>query len=111
MDEVSGTHGDSPPRFFTRLVPRVAWCADGVIRAGGHPTTPMSLTSLKTDATPVELNGHRLKCLMCSAEMFHRRRSHVDTAMVTTMNPEWVDRQVQCLVCDDCGFIHWFWVG
>lgn len=78
---------------------------------GGHPTTPMSLTSLKTDATPVELNGRRLKCLMCSAEMFHRRRSHVDAAMVTTMNPEWVDRQVQCLVCDDCGFIHWFWVG
>lgn len=78
---------------------------------GAHPTTPMSLTSLKTDATPVEINGRRLKCLQCSAESFHRRRSHVETAMVTTMNPEWADRQVQCLVCDDCGFIHWFWVG
>ena len=71
----------------------------------------MSLTSIKTDATPVELNGHRLKCLVCAGESFHRRRSHVDTASVASMNPDWADRQVQCLLCDACGFIHWFWVG
>jgi len=71
----------------------------------------MSLTSIKTDATPVELNGRRLKCLVCAGESFHRRRSHVDTASVASMNPDWADRQVQCLLCDTCGFIHWFWVG
>ncbi|MBN9692015.1 MAG: hypothetical protein J0M24_17370 [Verrucomicrobia bacterium] len=68
----------------------------------------MSLTSLKTDATPVEVDGHKLKCLMCSHETFHKRRSHIDTALVTSMNPEWQDRQAYCLLCDHCGFIHWF---
>jgi hypothetical protein len=24
------------------------------------------------------------------------------------MNPDWADRQTYCLVCDHCGFIHWF---
>ena len=71
----------------------------------------MSLTSLKTDATPVEVDGQKLKCLMCGHETFHKRRSHIDTALVTSMNPEWLDRQAYCLLCDRCGFIHWFLVN
>ena len=27
---------------------------------------------------------------------------------MNTMNPDWVDRQAYCLVCDHCKFIHWF---
>ncbi|HAB18308.1 MAG TPA: hypothetical protein DCE44_17940 [Verrucomicrobiales bacterium] len=72
------------------------------------PRITMSLTSLKTNAASVEVDGHQLKCLMCGHESFHKRRSHIATALVTSMNPEWMDRQASCLVCDHCGFIHWF---
>jgi hypothetical protein len=65
-------------------------------------------TALKTEPTHAEVDGHRLKCLMCQCESFHKRRSHVDISLTTSMNPEWADRQVSVLVCDHCGYIHWF---
>ncbi|MEN9677785.1 MAG: hypothetical protein RIS76_3681, partial [Verrucomicrobiota bacterium] len=34
--------------------------------------------------------------------------SHMDTSLMSSMNPDWVDRQAYCLVCDHCKFIHWF---
>lgn len=68
----------------------------------------MPLNPFKTDAAPVEVAGHKLKCLMCQHESFHQRKSHLDTALATSMSPDWVDRQAYCLVCDECGFIHWF---
>ncbi|MFO1461526.1 MAG: hypothetical protein U1G08_19245 [Verrucomicrobiota bacterium] len=69
----------------------------------------MPLNSLiNSEATPAEVDGHKLKCLMCHHETFHRRRSHMDTSLMNTMNPDWVDRQAYCLVCDHCKFIHWF---
>lgn len=66
------------------------------------------LIALKTEPTHAEVDGHRLKCLMCHGESFHKRHSHVDVSLSTAMNPEWADRQVSVLVCDHCGFIHWF---
>ncbi len=68
----------------------------------------MPLNTFKTDASSVEMDGHKLQCLMCHHETFHQRKSHIDTALATSMNPDWVDRQAYCLVCDHCGFIHWF---
>jgi len=71
--------------------------------------TAMPLNTLTpAEAAPVEVDGHQLKCLMCHHETFHRRRSHMDTSLTSNMNPDWVDRQVYCLVCDHCKFIHWF---
>ncbi len=68
----------------------------------------MPLNPFKTDAAPAEVAGHKLKCLMCQHESFHQRKSHLDTALANSMSPDWVDRQAYCLVCNECGFIHWF---
>jgi len=88
---------DLPP-----ALPKIIIATHDIIR-------PMPLNTLiPAEAVPVEVDGHKLKCLMCHHETFHRRRSHVDTSLTSNMNPDWVDRQVYCLVCDHCKFIHWF---
>ena len=66
------------------------------------------MSVLKTEPAATEIDGQQLKCLMCQHEGFHKRRSHIDVALSSAMNPDWADRQTYCLVCDRCGFIHWF---
>lgn len=63
---------------------------------------------LKTDPSPIEIEGHPFKCLVCANEKFHRRKSHLDTALVGDMNPVWTDASAYCLVCDRCGHLEWF---
>ena len=66
----------------------------------------MPLNTLSnTEATPAEVDGHKLKCLMCHHETFHRRRSHMDTSLMSSMNPDWVDRQAYCHVSAPSKFI------
>lgn len=66
------------------------------------------MTTMKTDPVKAEMDGHQLKCLMCGHESFHKRKTHFDTALLTGLNPQWTHNQGYCLVCDHCGFIHWF---
>lgn len=66
------------------------------------------MSILRTEPEPAQVDGHDLKCLMCGHESFHKRKTHVDTALISAMNPEWSDSQCYCLVCDKCGFMHWF---
>lgn len=64
--------------------------------------------SLKTKPEPVQLRGNPLKCTICAHEAFHRRKTHFDAALSQDMNPEWKDVEGYCLICDRCGYIHWF---
>ncbi len=68
----------------------------------------MPLTQLRTQPESVEVAGVHLKCLMCSHESFHRRKTHFDTALIGGLNPEWSDSQGYCMICSRCGYIHWF---
>lgn len=66
------------------------------------------MTALRTEPTRVEIEGRHIKCLMCGKEQFHKRRSHLDTSLSAGLNPEWHESPATCLVCDHCGFLHWF---
>ena len=66
------------------------------------------MPNLKTEPVRVELEGSPVKCQMCSHDLFHKRRSHVDTALSAGLSPEWQDNAAYCLVCDRCGYIYWF---
>ena len=68
----------------------------------------MPFKALKIDASSVEVDGHKVQCLLCRHPTFQQRKSHLDMALVHSMNPDWVNREAYCLVCDHCGFIHWF---
>ena len=56
----------------------------------------------------VQINGRALKCVICAHESFHKRKTHFDTAIIRSLNPEWVESSGYCLICHQCGFIHSF---
>ena len=64
--------------------------------------------ALKTTPETVLVGGNPLKCLLCSHDTFHRRRTHFETALSKDLNPDWQDRVGYCLICHQCGYIHWF---
>lgn len=66
------------------------------------------MSFLKTEPESVEVEGQSLKCLMCSHESFHKRKTHFDVALLTGMSSDWSESTGYCLICDKCGFIHWF---
>ncbi len=68
----------------------------------------MSLSQLRTQPEKVEVAGVQIKCLLCTNDVFHRRKTHFDTALNSGLSPDWADSQGFCLVCAKCGFIHSF---
>jgi uncharacterized protein with PIN domain len=66
------------------------------------------MNQLKTDPIRVEMEGNNLKCLLCSHELFHKRRTQVQVALPGGMSPEWHENAAYCLVCDHCGHVDWF---
>lgn len=66
------------------------------------------MSLLRTNPEKAEINGQPARCQMCGHDEFHRRKTHVDTALQRSLNPEWSDSPGYCLICDRCGFIHWF---
>jgi hypothetical protein len=53
-------------------------------------------------------DGLRLQCLICNCELFWYRQAQLNTATATFFQLDWLNRSAICLVCDQCGHIHWF---
>jgi hypothetical protein len=49
-----------------------------------------------------------LRCLVCDYDLFWRREAQLNTALATFFNLNWTNRSAVCLVCAQCGYIHWF---
>lgn len=69
---------------------------------------PTKRMSFKTKPETVTIGDHPMKCLVCSNLSFHRRKTHFDTALIKELNPDWTHSVGYCLICDQCGHIHWF---
>ena len=66
------------------------------------------MTQLKTDPVEVEIEGKTFKCFVCDNVTFHKRKTHLDTSLTSTMTPNWTNAEAYCLVCDRCGHVEWF---
>ena len=64
----------------------------------------------KPEAEPTYVDGKPLHCLVCEGDRFWRRRSQLNTALATFFSFDWANRSATCVVCADCGYIHWFMV-
>lgn len=47
-------------------------------------------------------------CLWCGATGMSTRRLKLSTTGMTFMGLDWANRDAVCLICDSCGYIHWF---
>lgn len=52
--------------------------------------------------------GRTLRCLICGYDLFLCREAQLNTAVATLFNLDWANKSAVCLICDQCGYIHWF---
>ena len=62
----------------------------------------------KEDPESVRVAGRDLRCLVCDGTQFWCRRAQLNTALATFFKLDWTNESAHCLVCADCGYIHWF---
>ncbi len=62
----------------------------------------------KPEAEAVEVVGQGLKCLICGHDRFIKREAQLNTSNMTFFGLDWANASGECVVCENCGFIHWF---
>lgn len=64
----------------------------------------------KHDAPPApfEIRGRALTCQICRNTTFHERRAQLHGGLATLFNVEWASPSAACLICSECGYVHWF---
>lgn len=56
----------------------------------------------------IEVLGKPLRCEICKHDHFWRRDAQLNTAVASFFNFDWANASAVCIVCDACGYIHWF---
>jgi uncharacterized protein len=55
-----------------------------------------------------EVKGKDLKCLVCGYDKFYEREAQLNTSLATMFNVDAFNPSGTCVICGDCGYIHWF---
>jgi hypothetical protein len=62
----------------------------------------------KDEPEEVTVVGKPLHCEICKHNRFWHRRAQLHTAVASFFNFEWIAPSADCMVCAQCGYIHWF---
>ena len=60
------------------------------------------------DAARLSVRGVPLSCQVCGNETFYNREGLVNTTWLTFFKLAWLNRSAHCVVCESCGYMHWF---
>lgn len=56
----------------------------------------------------VSIKGKELICPICGCGDFDHERILLNTAGMTLLNLDWANREANCYICGECGYIFWF---
>jgi predicted nucleic-acid-binding Zn-ribbon protein len=56
----------------------------------------------------VEIYGRELHCQICGHDKFLKREAQLNTALASFLDLDWTNKSAVCVVCGQCGYIHWF---
>ena len=62
-----------------------------------------------TESETVEILGRELRCHVCNNDRFWRKEAQLNTALASFLNFEWANTSGTCIICNQCGYIHWFY--
>jgi hypothetical protein len=65
------------------------------------------MTVSKIEAREVSIAGHQLRCQVCDFTRFFKREARLSTG-ASAFGQDWTNSKAECLVCEQCGFVHWF---
>jgi predicted nucleic-acid-binding Zn-ribbon protein len=54
------------------------------------------------------VDGKPLECLVCRHDRFWNREAQLHTMLATLFGLDWANQSATCVVCANCGYIHWF---
>lgn len=54
------------------------------------------------------IDGRNFSCTVCNHDLFNKREAQLHSSTASFLNIEWTGPSVICLICDKCGYIHWF---
>ncbi len=60
------------------------------------------------ESVGIEVQGKQLQCLVCGNQTFRKRQAQLNTSGAEFLNLGWANQAANCLVCEKCGYIHWF---
>ena len=49
-----------------------------------------------------------LECQICANPEFEERSAQLNTALMSFMGLDWLNKSARCFVCVHCGYVHWF---
>jgi predicted nucleic-acid-binding Zn-ribbon protein len=52
--------------------------------------------------------GIEINCLHCKHDHFHRGKALLNTRGFTFFDLDWLNEDATTLLCNQCGYIHWF---
>ena len=62
----------------------------------------------KEEPQVVDVHGRALRCLVCEHDTFFKRQAQLHGRMASLFNVEWTAPTCDCVVCSQCGYVHWF---
>lgn len=62
----------------------------------------------KVEAEEVQIAGRPLRCEICHHTRFYSREGKIQTTGMTFFDLDWANASATCLVCEQCGYVHWF---
>jgi hypothetical protein len=62
----------------------------------------------KSEPESATVKGIPLRCEICKNDRFWPQRAQLQSAVASFFNLDWTGRTADCLVCSNCGYIHWF---
>lgn len=60
------------------------------------------------EAKPFNIVGKQIRCEICHHEKFFEREGKIQTTAMTFFELDWANASATCLVCEQCGYVHWF---
>lgn len=62
----------------------------------------------KPEVTTVTILGEQIFCQVCNHPGFWRREGKIHSTGLTMLGLDWANASATCLVCEQCGYVHWF---
>jgi predicted nucleic-acid-binding Zn-ribbon protein len=71
----------------------------------------MGLFKSTNTAKIFEVKGKDVSCAHCQHDKFYQRSAQLNTSFLSFLGLDWLNRSAECLVCENCGYVHWFLVN
>lgn len=56
----------------------------------------------------VYTGSHELRCQVCQGDRFYKREGLINTTWATWFKLDPLNESAHCVVCEACGYTHWF---